>query len=681
MHSLSVRNVWLRSSRTFSTSVRAAADNVVMNRYSRIITQPKDQGASQAMLYATDGIASDDDFNKAMVGVASVWYEGNPCNKHLLGLGQEVKASLIEAGLIGYQFGTVGVSDGISMGTGGMRYSLQSRDLIADQVETAAGGHHLDGMVTIPGCDKNMPGVLMALGRLNRPGLMVYGGTIRAGSCEGQPQLDIVSAFQAYGKYLQDGKTDKAESERYSTIRHSCPGPGACGGMYTANTMASAAEALGMTIPGSSSFPAQSQEKHDECASVGGVMRNLLEKNILPRDIMTRSAFETAMVLTVILGGSTNAVLHLIAMAHSVGIKLDIDDFQTISDRTPFLADLKPSGKYVMEDVYKLGGIPKILHFLLKEKLIDGNNMTVTGLTLGENLDRWVHKYGELGFHKQDVIRPLDKPIKETGHIRSVTSPSALQDLITSQILKGNLAPGGAVAKITGKEGLGFVGKARVFDVENDFVKAVESGSIKKGEKTVVILRYLGPKGGPGEPLFHPLLWLFTLLYFVVRLPSRSGGGFYLSATALLPSLCSIRVNRRQRKLTQNESGCGDGDGDFGCFSAARFAPGWVYLPDPPHLFWQVSFRLNLRSAQSHGFVIGHVVPEAQVGGPIALVRDGDVIRVDAVKNSLEVDVSDEEMARRRAEWVAPPLKVSSGALYKYAKLVTDASHGCVTDA
>ncbi|KAF6755838.1 dihydroxy-acid dehydratase [Ephemerocybe angulata] len=549
MHSLSVRNVWLRSSRTFSTSARAAADN--------------------AMLYATDGIASDDDFNKAMVGVASVW-----CNKHLLGLGQEVKASLIEAGLIGYQFGTVG-----------------------DQVETAAGGHHLDGMVTIPGCDKNMPGVLMALGRLNRPGLMVYGGTIRAGSCEGQPQLDIVSAFQAYGKYLQDGKTDKAESERYSTIRHSCPGPGACGGMYTANTMASAAEALGMTIPGSSSFPAQSQEKHDECASVGGVMRNLLEKNILPRDIMTRSAFETAMVLTVILGGSTNAVLHLIAMAHSVGIKLDIDDFQTISDRTPFLADLKPSGKYVMEDVYKLGGIPKILHFLLKEKLIDGNNMTVTGLTLGENLDRWVHKYGELDFHKQDVIRPLDKPIKETGHIR---------------ILKGNLAPGGAVAKITGKEGLGFVGKARVFDVENDFVKAVESGSIKKGEKTVVILRYLGPKGGPGMPEM-------------------------LKPTSLI-------------------MGAGLGQ-DVACLTDGRFSGG------------------------SHGFVIGHVVPEAQVGGPIALVRDGDVIRVDAVKNSLEVDVSDEEMARRRAEWVAPPLKVSSGALYKYAKLVTDASHGCVTDA
>ncbi|RXW22472.1 hypothetical protein EST38_g3371 [Candolleomyces aberdarensis] len=614
LQSRTTRNVWLRSSRTFSTTAKSH-DKPVLNRYSRIVTQPKDQGASQAMLYATDGITSDEDFNKAMVGVASVWYEGNPCNKHLLGLGQEVKASLVDAGLIGYQFGTVGVSDGISMGTGGMRYSLQSRDLIADQVETAAGGHHLDGMVTIPGCDKNMPGVLMALGRLNRPGLMLYGGTIRPGSCEGQPQLDIVSAFQSYGKYLQDGKTPDAEKERYDTVRNSCPGPGACGGMYTANTMASAAEALGMTLPGSSSFPAESKEKHEECASIGGVMRNLLEKNVLPRDIMTRSAFENAMasfkcfrsvifwpnrllqVLTMILGGSTNAVLHLIAIAHSVGINLDIDAFQTVSDRIPFLADLKPSGKYVMEDVYKIGGIPKILHFLLKNNLIDGNNMTVTGLTLGENLDRWVQKYGELDFRTQDVIRPLDKPIKETGHIR---------------ILKGNLAPGGAVAKITGKEGLGFVGKARVFDTEDAFVKAVESGSFKKGEKTVVILRYLGPVGGPGMPEM-------------------------LKPTSLI-------------------MGAGLGL-DVACLTDGRFSGG------------------------SHGFVVGHVVPEAQVGGPLALVRDGDVISIDAVKNTLDVALSEEELARRRAEWDAPPLKVSSGTLYKYAKLVTDASHGCVTDS
>lgn len=568
-----------------------------MNRYSRTVTQPKTQGASQAMLYATEGIKVQSDFQKAMVGVASVWYEGNPCNRHLLGLGQEVKKSLTDAGIIGYQFGTVGVSDGISMGTRGMSYSLQSRDLIADQVETAAGGHWLDGMVVIPGCDKNMPGVLMALGRLNRPGIMLYGGTIRPGSCEGAPQLDIVSAFQSYGKYLQEGKTESAERERFNTVRHACPGPGACGGMYTANTMASCAEALGMTLPGDSSFPAEYPEKREECAAIGPAMVNLLEKNILPRDIMTRSAFENAMVLTMILGGSTNAVLHLIAIAKSVGIELTIDDFQSVSDRTPFIADLKPSGKYVMEDVYKIGGIPKILHYLLKNKLIDGNNMTVTGLTLGENLERWVHKHGELSFTEQDVIRPLEKPIKETGHLR---------------ILKGNLAPGGAVAKITGKEGLGFIGKARAFDTEDDFVAAVESGSIKKGEKTVVVLRYLGPKGGPGMPEM-------------------------LKPTSLI-------------------MGAGLGH-DVASLTDGRFSGG------------------------SHGFCIGHVVPEAQVGGPIALVHDGDVISVDAVKNTIELHVSPEELAKRRAVWKAPPLKVSQGTLYKYVKTVQDASHGCVTDA
>ncbi|KAK7469273.1 dihydroxy-acid dehydratase ilv3 [Stygiomarasmius scandens] len=567
-----------------------------MNRYSRAITQPKDQGASQAMLYATDGITTDDDFQKAMVGIGSVWYEGNPCNKHLLGLGRDIKQSIEKSDLIGYQFGTVGVSDGISMGTRGMTYSLQSRDLIADQVETAAAGHHLDGMVVVPGCDKNMPGVLMALGRLNRPGLMVYGGTIRAGSCEGAPQLDIVSAFQAYGKYLQDGQTPSAERERYNTIRHACPGPGACGGMYTANTMASAAEALGMTLPGSSSYPAESKEKLEECAQVGPAMYNLLSKNILPRDIMTRTAFENAMVLTMILGGSTNAVLHLIAIAHSVGITLSIDDFQSVSDRTPFLADIKPSGKYVMEDVYKIGGIPKILAFLLKNKLIDGNTATVTGLSLGENLDRWTHKYGELD-SRQDVIRPLDNPIKSTGHIR---------------ILKGNLAPGGAVAKITGKEGLGFTGKARVFDTEDDFVKAVETRSIKKGEKTVVILRYLGPKGGPGMPEM-------------------------LKPTSLI-------------------MGAGLGH-DVACLTDGRFSGG------------------------SHGFCIGHVVPEAQVGGPIAFVRDGDIISVDAVQNTIELRISPEEMEERRRAWKAPPLKVTQGTLYKYVKTVTDASHGCITDS
>ncbi|PCH40057.1 dihydroxy-acid and 6-phosphogluconate dehydratase [Wolfiporia cocos MD-104 SS10] len=587
--------------RGFATSrpraAKSDADAGVMNRYSRTVTQPKTQGASQAMLYATEGIAVDEDFNKAMVGVASVWYEGNPCNRHLLGLGQAAKKSLTDAGIIGYQFGTVGVSDGISMGTRGMSYSLQSRDLIADQVETAAGGHWLDGMVVIPGCDKNMPGVLMALGRLNRPGLMMYGGTIRAGSCAGAPQLDIVSAFQAYGKYLQDGRTEMAEKERYNTIRHACPGSGACGGMYTANTMASAAEALGMSLPGSSSFPAESAEKAGECARIGPAMRHLLEENILPRDIMTRAAFENAMVLTMILGGSTNAVLHLIAIAHAVGIELTLDDFQRVSDRTPFIANLKPSGQYVMEDVYKLGGIPKVLAYLLKKGMIEGNNITVTGKTLGENLDRWTHEHGELSFAQQDIIRPLEKPIKETGHLR---------------ILRGNLAPGGAVAKITGKEGLGFTGKARAFDTEDDFVAAVESGSIKKGEKTVVVLRYLGPKGGPGMPEM-------------------------LKPTSLI-------------------MGAGLGH-DVACLTDGRFSGG------------------------SHGFCIGHVVPEAQVGGPIALVQDGDEISVDAVKNTIELRVPPEELERRRKAWKAPPLKVTQGTLYKYVKVVEDASRGCITDA
>ncbi|KAI0259800.1 dihydroxy-acid/6-phosphogluconate dehydratase [Gloeopeniophorella convolvens] len=585
-----------QSSRTFASCAPNRHEKPVLNRYSRTVTQPKDQGASQAMLYATEGINSDDDLNRAMVGVASVWHSSFSCNRHLLGLGQRVKASLTEAGLVGYQFGTVGVSDGISMGTRGMSYSLQSRDLIADQVETAAGGHWLDGMVVVPGCDKNMPGVLMALGRLNRPGLMVYGGTIRPGSCEGAPQLDIVSAFQSYGKYLQDGRTSEAEKERYNTVRHACPGPGACGGMYTANTMASVAEALGMTLPGSSSFPAETSDKLAECDSVGAAMHNLLEKNILPRDIMTRSAFENAMVLTITLGGSTNAVLHLIAIAHSVGIKLELSDFQNVSDRIPFIADLKPSGKYVMEDVYKIGGIPKILAYLLKNNLIDGNNMTVTGRTLGENLERWTHEHGELSTN-QDIIRPLEKPIKETGHIR---------------VLTGNLAPGGAIAKITGKEGLGFTGKARAFDSEDEFVHAVESGSIKRGEKTVVVLRYLGPKGGPGMPEM-------------------------LKPTSLI-------------------MGAGLGQ-DVACLTDGRFSGG------------------------SHGFVIGHVVPEAQVGGPIALVRDGDVISVDAVKNTVNMEVSAEEVERRRKEWTAPPLKVQQGTLYKYIKVVEDASHGCVTDA
>ncbi|CEQ40906.1 SPOSA6832_02599 [Sporobolomyces salmonicolor] len=545
------------------------------------------------MLYATDGIDSESDLAKPMVGIANVWYEGNPCNKHVLGLGARIKASLQNAGITGYGFGTVGVSDGISMGTFGMSFSLQSRDLIADQVETAAAGHWLDGMVTIPACDKNMPGVLMALGRLNRPGLMVYGGTMQPGSCADQPVLDVISAFQSYGRFLEMGGTPEAEKIRVDTVRNSCRKEGgSCGGMYTANTMASAAEAMGMTLPGSSSTPAAYKEKREECDAVGEVMLNMLKKNIRPRDIMTREAFQNAITLTMILGGSTNAVLHLIAIAHSVGLKLSLDDFQEVSDRIPFLADLKPSGKYVMEDVHKIGGIPSVLKYLHENKLINGDIMTVTGKTLAENLEK-----AKPLPHGQDVIRPLNKPIKATGHIR---------------ILRGNLAPGGCVSKITGKEGLTFEGKARVFDNEDDVAKAIESKSIKVGEKTVIILRYLGPKGGPGMP--------------------------------------------EMLKTTSMVMGAGLGL-DVACVTDGRFSGG------------------------THGFTVGHVVPEAFVGGNIALIQDGDVVYIDAVKNTIDMRISDEELERRRKEWKPREPKVKQGTLYKYQKLVSDASHGAVTDA
>ncbi|GAA5912908.1 hypothetical protein JCM8208_002078 [Rhodotorula glutinis] len=572
------------------TLAPAAGDRI--NRYSHLITSDPTQGASQAMLYATDGIDQPKDLDKPMVGIANVWYDGNPCNKHVLHLGTRIKDSLTNAGITGYGFGTVGVSDGISMGTFGMSFSLQSRDLIADQVETAAGGHWLDGMVTIPACDKNMPGVLMALGRLNRPGIMVYGGTMQPGSCQDQPVLDVVSAFQSYGKFLEQGSTPEAEKIRLDTVRNSCRKEGgSCGGMYTANTMASAAEAMGMTLPYSSSTPAAYQEKQDECDAVGPAMRRLLENNIRPRDIMTRAAFENAMVLTMILGGSTNAVLHLIAIAHSCGVKLGIDDFQAVSDRIPFVADLKPSGKYVMEDVHKIGGIPAVLKYLLEHKLVDGDIMTVTGKTLAENLDPLPGLK-----HGQDVIRPLDKPIKSTGHIR---------------ILKGNLAPGGCVSKITGKEGLTFEGKARVFDNEEDVYHAIENKSINTSEKTVIVLRYLGPKGGPGMP--------------------------------------------EMLKTTSMVMGAGLGQ-HVACVTDGRFSGG------------------------THGFTVGHVVPEAFVGGNIALVQDGDVVYIDAIKNTIDMRISDEELERRRSEWKPREPKVKQGTLYKYQKLVSDASHGAVTD-
>ncbi|GAO50865.1 dihydroxy-acid and 6-phosphogluconate dehydratase [Saitoella complicata NRRL Y-17804] len=559
-----------------------------LNKFSAKITQPKSQGASQAMLLAT-GI-TEKDLSKAQVGISSVWYEGNPCNMHLMDLGKKVKEGVQKAGLVGYQFNTIGVSDGISMGTKGMRYSLQSREIIADSIETVMSGQWYDANISLPGCDKNMPGTLIAMGRVNRPSIMVYGGTIKAGRCASlnNAQVDIVSAFQSYGEYIAGRIT---EETRADIIRSACPGAGACGGVYTANTMASAAEAMGMSLPGSSSYPAESPAKMRECLQAGEAIKVLLEKDIKPRDIMTRAAFENAMVLITVLGGSTNAVLHLIAIAHSVGIELTIDDFQAVSDRTPLLADMKPSGKYVFEDIHKIGGIPAILKFLLDEKMIDGNILTVTGKTLGENL-----ALAEDLPQGQDIIRPLTNPIKSTGHL---------------QILRGSLAPGGSVAKITGKEGTEFTGKARVFNDEDSFTEALERGEFKIGEKAVVVIRYEGPKGGPGMP------------------------------EMLKPSSAIM--------------GAGLGK-DVALITDGRFSGG------------------------SHGFLLGHIVPEAQEGGPIALVEDGDEIFISAEKNVIDLRVSEEVLAERRKSWVAPPLKYTQGTLYKFAKNVTNASNGCVTD-
>ncbi|KAI8366443.1 dihydroxy-acid dehydratase [Choanephora cucurbitarum] len=564
-----------------------ASDNTKrLNKYSATITQPKSQGASQAMLYATG--LTDEDMNKAQVGISSVWYEGNPCNMHLMDLAGEVKKGVQDAGLIGYRFNTIGVSDGISMGTRGMSYSLQSRDLIADSIETVMGGQWYDANISIPGCDKNMPGVLMAMGRINRPSLMVYGGTIQPGKSCGGDKLDIVSAFQAYGEYVS-GSID--EDKRYDIIRHACPGPGACGGMYTANTMASAAEAMGMTLPYSSSTPAAYPEKIAECRNAGLAIRNLLEKDIKPRDIMTRAAFENAIVLTMVLGGSTNVVLHLIAIARSVGVNLTLDDFQAASDKTPLLADLKPSGKYVMEDLHGAGGIPAILKYLMEEGRVDGNVMTVTGKSLEENL----HSLPGLP-HGQNIIRPLSNPIKSTGHL---------------QILRGNLAPEGSVAKITGKEGLQFTGKARVFDGEENFIAALENNEFKKGEKTVVVIRNEGPKGGPGM--------------------------------------------REMLKPSSAIMGAGLGK-DVALLTDGRFSGG------------------------SHGFIIGHVCPEAYVGGPIGLVKDGDEITIDAESREMNMNVSNEELAERKKSFVPPPPKYTRGTLARYVLTVKSASEGAVTD-
>lgn len=554
-----------------------------LNRVSARLTQSKAQGASQAMLYGTG--MTDADMDKAQVGIASVWWEGNTCNMHLNDLAASVKSGVDESGLIGLRFNTIGVSDGISMGTEGMSYSLQSRDLIADSIETVVAGQWYDGLITIPGCDKNMPGCVMAMGRLNRPSLMVYGGTIRAGRAGGQA-VDIINAFQSYGEFIAGAIS---EEQRMDVVRNACPGAGACGGMYTANTMASAIEALGMSLPYSSSTPANDAGKVKECRDAGAALHNLMEMNLCPRDIMTRDAFENAMVVVGALGGSTNAVLHLIAMARSVGISLAIEDFQAVSDRVPYLADLKPSGRYVMEDLHGVGGIPAVMKYLLENDMLVGDLKTVTGKTVAENL-------ADLPglTDGQRILMPLDRPIKASSHI---------------QILKGNLAPGGSVAKITGKEGEVFSGSARVFDSEEEMLAALERSEIQKGD--VIVIRYEGPKGGPGMP----------------------------------------------EMLTPTSAVVGAGLGsDVALITDGRFSGG------------------------SHGFIVGHIVPEAQEGGPIALLRDGDKITIDAVSNRLEADLSDAELQRRRGDWEAPPLKARRGTLYRYIKTVKNASEGCVTD-
>ena len=554
-----------------------------LNKYSARITQPKSQGASQAMLHGT-GLTAED-MDKAQVGISSVWYEGNTCNMHLNDLAAVVREGVVEVGLVGMRFNTIGVSDGISMGTDGMSYSLQSRDLIADSIETVMSAQWYDANISLPGCDKNMPGCLIAMGRLNRPSLMIYGGTIKPGHYHDQT-LDIVSAFQSYGEFIA-GKID--ETTRHNIVNHACPGAGACGGMYTANTMASAIEAMGMSLPYSSSTPAVDPGKLAECRSAGAVIRNLLENDIKPRDIMTRAAFENAMVIIMALGGSTNAVLHLIAMARAVDVALTIDDFQAVSDRVPFLADLKPSGQYVMEDLHHVGGTPAVMKYLLEQDLINGACLTVTGKTVAENLQDLPGLSAG-----QDVFHGIDDPIKASGHI---------------QILKGNLAPGGSVAKITGKEGLQFSGPAKVYDSEENMLAALEQSRINKGD--VVVIRYEGPKGGPGMP----------------------------------------------EMLTPTSAIMGAGLGnDVALLTDGRFSGG------------------------SHGFIIGHIVPEAQEGGPLALIRDGDVISIDAGSKTLSVDVSEDDMQQRRQAWSMPAYKATRGTLYKYIQCVRNASDGCVTD-
>ena len=555
-----------------------------LNRYSARITQPRAQGASQAMLLGTG--LTPEDLGKPQVGIASMWYEGNTCNMHLDKLAAEVRDGVIENGLVGMRFNTIGVSDGISMGTDGMSFSLPSRDIIADSIETVMQAQWYDGLVAIPGCDKNMPGCLIAMGRLNRPALMVYGGTIKPGHLDDGTSLDIVSAFQCYGEYVA-GRID--DSRRSDIVHHACPGAGACGGMYTANTMATAIEAMGMALPDTASIPAEDEAKIAECRRAGAALLHLLELDIKPRDIMTRAAFENAMVVIMALGGSTNAVLHLIAMARSVGVTLEPADFQAVSRRIPYLADLKPSGKFVQEDLHSIGGTSGLMKYLLDKGLLQGDCLTVTGKTLAENLA------GSKGLAEgQRIIQPVEDPIKPTGHIT---------------ILTGNLAPGTAVAKITGKEGSRFSGPARVFDSEEDMLTALENGGIHRGD--VVIIRYEGPKGGPGMP----------------------------------------------EMLTPTSALMGAGLGaDVALITDGRFSGG------------------------SHGFIVGHVVPEAFEGGPIALVENGDVITIDAEKAAIDVDVSESELVNRKSRWQQPSPKCDRGILAKYIRCVSPASEGCVTD-
>ena len=556
---------------------------MILNKYSQAVTQDPTQPAAKAMLHAI-GLSSED-LTKPFVGVASTGYEGNPCNMHLNDLSKKIKQSILKNNLVGLIFNTIGVSDGISMGTQGMRYSLPSRDIIADSIETVVQAMAYDALITVVGCDKNMPGALMSMLRLNRPSILVYGGTIAPG-CHNDKKLDIVSAFEAWGERVS-GKID--ESEFSDIIKNACPGAGACGGMYTANTMSSAIEAMGMSLPYTSSNPATSNEKIDECDIIGSAIDNLIKNDLKPLDIVTRESIINAVRLITVLGGSTNAVLHILAIAKSANIDFNIDDFQEISDSTPFLADLKPSGKFLMEDLHNVGGIPAVMKYMLENNLLNGDCMTVTGKSISENLN-------DVKALKKDqkIINPISNPIKKSGHIR---------------ILYGNIAYNGSVAKITGKEGLTFTGKAIVFDSEQEANDGIKNGLVEKGN--VVVIRYVGPKGGPGMP--------------------------------------------EMLKPTSAIMGAGLG-GDVALITDGRFSGG------------------------THGFVVGHICPEAQEGGNIAFIVNGDTLTINAVNNTISVDISDEELDKRKSNWIKPDLKFKSGILYKYCKNVSDASHGCITD-